>query len=383
MRLGDAASERVSVLNIHQSKGLEFDSVIAIDLAFDLKGRGEVLVARSEAGRVERVVRRVAEIDKVPAFAEVVAAHDAAAVRESLCMLYVGLTRARRRLFAVVEGKADAPKDPPKTAGGVLVEALCGGRWTPGLAWSSGDSKWRESASPAPPSPVAGSTRSVALPAPIKFQPIAQHRRTRRRQAASDHASDQLPLAVAIGDPGAAARGIALHALFETVGFIEEGVPDDAELDRVLRRAVARPPCGPGESAEAWRRSMIHRFRERIAMPAIAAALRRPAADATVWCERAFASVDRGGVVRGEIDRLVACGAPGSWRSAEIIDFKSDRPPEAGDWDAAAAERVEHHRPQLERYRDEVAKRLRLGPEAIAMRLVLAEFGRVETLRPR
>ena len=377
VRLGDAASERTTVLNIHQSKGLEFDSVIAIDLGFDLKGKGEVLVARDEAGRVERVVRRVAEIDKVPALEEVVAAHDAAAVRESLCMLYVGLTRARRRLFAIVEGRASAPKDPPMTAAGVLVEALCGGRWSPGLAWSTGDPQWRDAIAAESGGVAAWSARRNAARPPITFQPLAHHRRTRRRRAASDHAPERLSLAVAIGDPAAAGRGTALHALFEAVGFIEDGVPEDALLDRVLRRTVTRPPCGPGESGEAWRRSMIRRFRDLIATPAIADALRRPSADATVWRERAYASVEAGGVVRGEIDRLVACGTPGAWRSAEIIDFKSDRLPEGRDSVEWATEKVAYYRPQLERYRDEVAKHLHLPHGAVAMRLVLLDAGRV------
>lgn len=380
VRLGDAASERVSVLNIHQSKGLEFDSVIAIDLGFDLKGRGEVLVARDEAGRVERVVRRVAELDKVPALAEVVAAHDAAAVRESLCMLYVGLTRARRRLLAIVECPQKPPSEPRMTAAGVLVEGLSAGRWTPGLAWSAGDPQWRDAIATESGSATAAFERRGTMP-PIEFQPIAQHRRTRRRAAASDHAPDRLSLAVAIGDPAAAGRGTALHALFETVGFIEDGVPADEELHRVLRRRVIRPPCGPGESPDAWRRSMILRFRELIAVPTIAAALHRPAADATVWCERGYASVEAGGVVRGEIDRLVACGTPGAWRSAEIVDFKSDRLPEGRDPAEWAAEKAAFYRPQLERYRDEVAKRLRLATDAIAMRLVLLEPAKVVEVR--
>lgn len=380
VRLGDAASERTTVLNIHQSKGLEFDAVIAIDLGFDLKGKGEVLVSRDESGRVERVVRRVAEIDKVPAFAEVVSAHDAAAVRESLCMLYVALTRAKRRLFALVESRSKATTEPRMTADGVIVEALCGGRWSPGLAWSAGDPQWREAAE-------SGSGLAVAATSPrckprhaIAFEPIAEHRRTRRRVAASEHRPGKLRLAVEIGDPAAAGRGTAFHALFESIRFIEDGVPDDAALDRMLRRAVPRPHRVLGESAEAWRAELIRRFRDLIAMPAIAEVLRRPAADATVWCERAYASVDAGGVVRGEIDRLVACGMPGAWRNAEIVDFKSDRVAEGCDQAEWAAEKAAHYRPQLERYREEVARRLRLPHSAIAMRLVLLELGRVVEL---
>ncbi|MGA0871717.1 MAG: UvrD-helicase domain-containing protein, partial [Phycisphaerales bacterium] len=89
IRVGEESSSAVTVLNIHQAKGLEYDSVICPDLEFTLKPRADVLVARDGDGGVRRIVRRIQGLEFVPDLASVREETDAMQVRETLCCLYV------------------------------------------------------------------------------------------------------------------------------------------------------------------------------------------------------------------------------------------------------------------------------------------------------
>jgi len=130
--------------------------------------------------------------------------------------------------------------------------------------------------------------------------------------------------------------------------------------------------------------------------PAISAVLRRsayanpqqpgfPAALATFWTktirpqqverERRFLVPDGSKFWNGSFDRVVWLGEGERMVAADVIDFKTDgiRP---GD-DAALAARTEHYRPQLEAYRQAVARLARLPAERVAARLLFTSAGRV------
>ena len=384
IRVGEESSSAVTVLNIHQAKGLEYESVICPDLEFTLKPRSDVLVSRGDDGSIRRIVRRIGGLDFVPSLAKIRDETDAMQVRETLCCLYVALTRARDRLFMLVDAPKENEKTIPATAAGLIRAALAPDATEPGVVWRSGDASWRE-ASAADDGPGAldagarpSETMAAASRAPRPFSFAFADGgvvRTRRATPPSSHDNGSLALAMSMGDSDAADRGTAIHALFETIGFLEEGVPDDGELDRAIRRTLPRREA-------AWRAERLAEFRAMLAKPAIAACLARPADGAArVWRERRFVSVDGGAVRQGIIDRLVAVGEAGAWRRAEILDFKTDgfgdEPPSA----EVLAAKVDFYRGQLLSYRSEIAKQFRLEPASIAMRLafvgpgVVAEVG--------
>gem|GEM_PF-5212455 len=193
--------------------------------------------------------------------------------------------------------------------------------------------------------------------------------RTRRDRPPSSHEEKELAEAISIAGGDAAERGTAIHALFEAIGFLEDGVPEDGELDRAIRRAVPRRET-------AWRAARVAEFREMLAKPAIAACLVRPEdGPASVWRERPFVSVDGGAVRQGIIDRLVAVGEPGAWRRAEILDFKTDGFDGGMPTEEALVAKVDFYRGQLLGYRGEIAKQFRLEPASIAMRLAFVGSG--------
>ena len=228
---------------------------------------------------------------------------------------------------------------------------------------------------------IVGSTEITSAAAPEAPRPLTfaftdgGSARTRRAAPPSSHDNTSLALAMSLGDSDAADRGTAIHALFETIGFVEDGVPDDVELDRAIRRALPRREA-------AWRAERLAEFRTMLAKPAIAACLARPSdGPARVWRERRFVAVDGGAVRQGIIDRLVAVGEPGAWRRAEILDFKTDAFDGSTPSEEALAAKVDFYRGQLLSYRAEIAKQFRLDPGSIAIRLafvgpgVMAEIG--------
>ena len=381
IRVGEESSSAVTVLNIHQAKGLEFESVICPDLEFTLKPRADVLVARGEDGGIRRIVRRVQGLEYVEALAKVRDETDAMQVRETLCCLYVALTRARDRLFMLVDAPKENEKTIPATAAGLIRAALAPDATEPGVVWRSGEESWRDRAATGDGQAAAesgvGSTEITSAAAPEAPRPFGfafadgGRARTRRAAPPSSHESASLPQTMALGDSEAADRGTAIHALFETIGFLEDGVPDDSELDRAIRRALPRREA-------AWRAERLAEFRTMLAKPAIAACLSRPSdGPARVWRERRFVAVDGGAVRQGIIDRLVAVGEPGAWRHAEILDFKTDAFDGSTPSEEALAAKVEFYRGQLLSYRAEIARQFRLPAEAVSLKLAFGGPGLV------
>ena len=370
VRIGDGSNAPVTVLNIHQSKGLEFESVICPDLEFDLKSRGDVLVSRDDEGGIRRIVRRMKGLDHLPLLAAVRDEADAMQVRETLCGLYVALTRARDRLFMLVDAPKEKEKSIPTTAAGIVRSALAPDATEAGIAWSTGELEREEPAgTPAEPSTVREAK-------PRRFAFSGHGGRTRPAPPPSQHGSTSLAslLRVDAGSSDAADRGTAIHALFEQIGFVEDGVPEDALLDGVLRRVLPRRP-------EPWRSDRIDEFRTMLARPAIAEALARPAeGPSRVWRERPFVAVDGGAVRQGVIDRLVVVGEPGAWRRAEILDFKTDALDPAVPTEEALAAKVEEYRSQLAAYRREIAAQFGLESVTVGTVLLLLDPGLVRVV---
>jgi ATP-dependent exoDNAse (exonuclease V) beta subunit len=79
----------------------------------------------------------------------------------------------------------------------------------------------------------------------------------------------------------------------------------------------------------------------------------------------------------GSIDRLVLGSRDGEVVWADVLDYKTDPASEAG-----LDEHVERYGPQLQSYGRVVAAQTGLAPNAIRLRLVLLEPGRVIDLPP-
>jgi ATP-dependent exoDNAse (exonuclease V) beta subunit len=183
---------------------------------------------------------------------------------------------------------------------------------------------------------------------------------------------------------GAADRGTLMHAWFEQIAWLDDGLPDDESLRRIAEK------LGPRADLD----EMVRQFHEMLDQPAIAESLRRatyrqPAAgDARsavhagpevadpqwiVFRERPFAIRDGESILTGSIDRLVVLYNGPAAIGADILDYKTDSL--APDAPAAIDEKVNHYRPQLDAYRRAVSAMYKLPPERISARLAFVSVG--------
>ncbi len=378
-RAADPSAANVRVMTIHQSKGLQFDIVVLPELHGQLRGQTPTHVVHQPDPMlpIERVCKYCnAQMQSVLP-AEMQAMFDQQArqtVMESLCVLYVALTRAVHAMHLVIAPSAANERGLPVTLAGLLRATLTAGAPLPAdtLAFECGDRHWWRQLEPAAARTHAERKPvkiSFATAAPAALQPTAP-------SMLEGGARASVHDLVRVENSAALARGTAIHALFEQIQWLEDGVPGDAQLASALQECGT--PVGQIER-------LLREFREMLRQPAIAELLQRQrylAADGglslEVHNERRIAVRDRERLLSGSIDRLVLIKQGARVLRAEILDYKTDVIP-AGDA-TALAQRVEHYRPQQEAYRTALARMYGLPEDAVAAQLLFVALGRVERL---
>ena len=377
-KVEDPTAARVRVMTIHQAKGLEFDVVVLPDLGDSMISvwRKEMMAVRGEpAGPVTKIcayagdaVRRICP--------DVARLHDEAATREfreSLCVLYVAMTRAVHALHLIVPA-AGARR---LSAARLVQEALANGREAgPGeTLYEHGDPRWHEKEFQVPGSKfqVPGVTSGDASePATWNLEPGTWNSsRGLPRRTPSDLEGGvgiDLSKRLRLDDGVARGRGILIHAFFEAVGWLDDGAPSDDDL-----RAAARRATVPRVEVEA----AIREFRAMLERPAVRDALTRGRSPdkmkSEVWRERPFAVRDGDAILTGKFDRVVVGSRGGKIEGADVIDFKTDAV-EAGDAVRLDA-LTEHYRPQLEAYRRAAAKLTGLAPAKVRAKILFVGAG--------
>ncbi|MBN2023095.1 MAG: UvrD-helicase domain-containing protein [Pirellulales bacterium] len=391
-KVEDPSSAPVRVMTVHQAKGLEFDVVILPELDVKLFGQPPQLVVdrASPAEPIHRVCRYVAQKTRalLPApFAELFVRYESQVVGESLCVLYVAMTRAAHALEMIVAPSKENEKTLPATLAGVLRAALGpGGPVGPETTlFETGDRQGvrRAKAEIAKPALVAPAEAPPALRlAPAPDRP---RRGLDRRSPSRLEGGPKVELAFRMRlDTAALDRGTLLHAWFERIAWLDDGEPDEAALRRIGERLGAPPDAMDAHLAS---------FRAALARPAVRAVLQRaqyegpdaigPAAvrpgvrqpRLRVWRERPFAVLDEGAILGGTIDRLVVLHDGDKAIGANVLDFKTDAIP-PGD-SAALAARTDVYRPQLSAYRRAVSAMFALPADRVSARLVFVEPGAV------
>jgi len=389
MVAADPAPAPVQVMTIHKSKGLEFDAVVLPELdglIADLR-HVDVVIERSEpGGPVSRICRGAprAVWEQFDDLRPMFEAHITRQARESLCVLYVAMTRAKQGLYMLID-PAKSLKDGglsenvPKTHAGILA---CGLASSPvdekEVLYERGDGDWMEQAARedvterARAGPVM-ETSAISKPF---GSPIALAPSTRIRAAATGAPSVQaeeehvrtLADVLRLRPDEAFDRGRALHALLEHVEWLDETGPDREGCLDIVRSALPR-------RAREWCEGAVISFFEAIGREQVRGLLSR-AQDAKVWRELRFARMIDGAVQQGSIDRLVAWYEDAGDRSrctrAQVIDFKTD---EVCAEDCAA--RASAYQAQIRAYRAAAAEFLSIDKSKVEAILVFVVPGEV------
>lgn len=144
---------QVRVMTVHQAKGLEFDVVVLPELDQTLTRQSRRTIAMKQAiDAVPEAMLRYVGTKYWPylpqrwqrCFGE----HAAGLMTESLCLLYVAITRPRRALYMIVQ-PANKPEFKNKTAAALLYHSLgCTADPTQGeqVLFESGDPLWHQDA---------------------------------------------------------------------------------------------------------------------------------------------------------------------------------------------------------------------------------------------
>ncbi len=373
LRVDDPSAAKVRVMTVHQAKGLEFDIVVLPDLEDRVVRRGSTRVFTERNAPDEPVSRVVRYADSTmaaafPDLASMRDEHERQAVRESLSVLYVAVTRAVHALHLIVAPIGDAI---PATYAGIVRAALA-----PGLAALPEATLYEtpeelrivEMARP------ANAPRRIQLPARIPLaKPPARRERNLSHVTPSqltESESVKLTDVLARDRQGSMRRGSLVHAWLELIEWIDDGVPDDAALDRAA--ASLRIPVDERDAIRS-------EFRDALGRDAVRAWLLRDSyvtergdgATFEVARELPFAVRDGNAVLSGTFDRVVLTRRGGRLVHVDVMDFKTDQ---VLSRDAAHA-RARVHAPQLRAYRRAAQRIFDVPATAIRTRMLFLVAG--------
>jgi len=361
------AANAVQVMTVHKAKGLEFDVVILPDLdqqAMDHVRRRSLIVNR-DAGDVSWVMQ--------PPHGPFVPLHEGLSQEmrhakqqagfESLCRLYVAMTRAKRGLYLIAQpppATAKAMKEAQflrRTLGVKAPVAECPGHL---VEWQTGDPQWFASCQGEIPKPHA-----PELPGPPLGELLRTHQPQARRVTPSGEEEFTMKGHMLFGEGREPGRRLG-SLVHELLAHVEWWGPESDFASLKARWTAAG--LLRGEEIEAKAVSMVQ---EVLRSPAAAFAFARPGPDAVAWRERPFDLMDEGSWISGIFDRVIV--RPGAVR---LVDFKTD---EAAD-PVALQERIEGYRPQIALYRRALGRLTRLPPDQIECALLFMRGSRLEVL---
>ncbi len=383
-RIALPTESQVKVMTVHKSKGLEFDAVFLPDLGAELTARSPLLVLRGDdpTQPPDGVLRYMLEaLQKMLPASWQNAFHQtkARSVFESLCLLYVAMTRARSALYMTTRpasgDKARASFESILQS--ILTQDVALKNRVGEILYSIGDPEW-----------YLHSRRTVMETA---SEPVPEQRIVLRQDAESapprslrvaapstvGQTFEPVPLerAFSFSQNLGISTGTIVHAFFEQVRWLE-----DYQLDRAELRRIALAAVSPEELRHLNVDQLIDSFAKMLDMRSVRQAISKQryrkalfgsvAEEVEIDNERAINLVMNDRLISGTIDRLVLLMKDGKPYAAEIIDFKTD----AYDADMTllwVQDRVDHHRPQLEIYAKVVSELFDIPDENIATYLVL------------
>jgi len=377
-----AMESSIRAMTIHGSKGLTFDMVIMPDLGGgSLTNTGghrsekgiELYKSLAKSGLgfdwvLAKPKKFLQEAD--PFLSGMLTTDEEASAFESLCKFYVGMTRPARALYLFSE-----PYNPNSSSKNFIyllndtlsmdstteqevidkTNRLTGQRESGfELAYCSGSPEWwleREASLP------QREDRELVAHGNFgqrKYRNLSKLRPSDKEQSGVA-AGELLGIKVNTGKE----LGTEVHALFEKVEWWEE----TEDLSKWLKQ----------QGTEASMRAMDI-FSRAMADPQVMKIFASPAQKTEVWVERSFAYLKEGKMVQGVFDRVVLnLSESDEIMTAEIIDFKTDRPGKGLGIDQL----VDRYRGQLESYRSALVRLTGLPENKIRMTLLFTSVPQV------
>lgn len=380
----------VRVMTIHASKGLEFDAVVVPELHASLGGQRDALLSlRSDPYEAIDAVSVAPTKALAHGSADLRELYDtatASSITEALCVIYVALTRAARRLEIVLpyidreaEGKKESKGDLSLNGSVLLRHALVDDLdaevGEDGVLWShpESDVDWARGCSSEKTVEAPTDKRPAFALAPSHGPRSAPTRSPSATEGGGSRRAGSLLQSLA-----GATVGTIVHRWFEECEWVDDFALDEAAL-QAFASALTNDEDLIASASNILRQSLLNEaLRESLSANAYSLT---DGSSAEVRNEHAFSVLmpDEDGheeLWNGFIDRLVLVSEGDRVVSADVIDYKTDTVP----GDEALQLRVDHYRPQLENYRRIVCAQFGLEPSAVRCRLLFLTAGTVVDL---
>ncbi len=383
-RIALPSEAQVKVMTIHKSKGLEFDAVFLPDLSIEFAPNPPLLVLRGDDPTVApngvlRYMNEALQRTLPESWQSAFKQAKARGVFESLCLLYVAMTRARYALYLSTH---PAGTDHKQNFDSLLQSVLASNTDEIGKAeavlYELGDVAWYAALAKNEPTEEAAfdtSTRRISLRSDAVSAPVRSLRIAAPSTLGQTFEPIPLENAFSYSQSIGASFGTIIHAFFEHVHWQEDYV-----LDRQRLRQVALAAISPEELRHINIDKLIESFESMLELRSIRTALSANRYKRShfghvpdrveIDNERVISLVMNDRLISGTIDRLVVLMKDGQPYAAEIIDFKTDVYDDSMTllW---VQDRIDHHRSQLEIYAKVVAELFNIPEEKIATYLVL------------
>ncbi|MGB6222759.1 MAG: UvrD-helicase domain-containing protein [Haloferula sp.] len=323
----EPGSAAVQVMTMHKAKGLGFDVVVLPEMSDEqVPNAGKFSIAEGPDWLLQPPAQWVRQ--QRPELREAEARWGEAQQYEAMCLLYVALTRAKRGLYVLLPQVSSSRKEPNWSSPAELIRAACGsdGREA-GVIDEVGDQGWLQGVK-------AREVRTTEnTPLLAKAKPL-------RARITPSGEKKESGVRIALS-PSGMKFGREVHAVFESVGWIDEEKPTqlESEAGAMVKALLAKPE--------------VREYFERRGRKA------------SLYCEQQVEAILDGKWMSGVIDRLHVFD---DGKAVEIIDFKTDSV-------KTAAELVERYNRQMESYR-QVMSKVYPGAEVRCL-LVSTKLGRV------
>lgn len=396
-----SSSDKVRVMTVHKSKGLEFDEVIlvSLDKGWGATPTGWAMLATS-ATEPPQLVSPLAneQVRKwIPELCVLERDERRRRLLDDLSSLYVALTRARIGLHLVIAHKqagklpsaaklimraVDGAANSKDTLGAMepMAKALTSAKLDGSRPFWSARLGVLAAQKPQLLAPLAGSALNPSVPNPGPLITIVA-RGGGHAPSPSTHApasSWEIDPFAADGDgrdsSGAiiALRGVLMHECFREVLSLD-AIDSAQKREAILGPAALRASIEKGQVISTKLIDEARAVLERCATGPIAQAL-RPTAGVRVRTELPFVRETAEGLVHGRIDRLELTERDGVVVAATIVDFKTGA---VGADQRAMREKIAPYAQQLSAYAEAVAEMYGIDRAKIDLRLLFVDRGEV------